>query len=184
MQNDLAITEQTPDLSKYFKNLIEYKSHKIVHAEPMNQGEYNRFKGFVEHNNENADKQGYLVIYSKDTEDEYISWSPKHVFEAGYNETAQKTEPETENTQAMIQEMLEGGTPEAKIEFYVDWLRELVLDAGGQTEAAKLISKYTAGFSHDRTTIGKFLRGNGNVTSIILTTVILRAALDFYENKT
>jgi len=30
--------------------------------------------------------EGYLVVYSQGTEDEYHSWSPKDVFEAGYTE--------------------------------------------------------------------------------------------------
>jgi hypothetical protein len=41
----------------------KYKSHKEVHAKPMNRGDYN-----------------------KDTTDHYESWSPKKQFDEGYTE--------------------------------------------------------------------------------------------------
>ncbi|WP_038224763.1 hypothetical protein [Vibrio sp. ER1A] len=75
--------------------LKKYRSHKVVHAEPMAYDDY------VAHFNDNyhrlgpamkdiepmdPDNKGYLVIYSKGTSDEYHSWSPKDVFDKGYHE--------------------------------------------------------------------------------------------------
>lgn len=53
---------------------------KMVEAEPMNLGEYNKFKGWTIPENENPLTEGYKVKYS----DDYISWSPKNVFEESY----------------------------------------------------------------------------------------------------
>lgn len=68
------------------KELKLYQCHKKVHATPMSLGDYNNFKGWTIPENENPDDSGYLVVYSKDTDDEYVSWSPKHVFDDGYSE--------------------------------------------------------------------------------------------------
>lgn len=57
-----------------------YKCHKIVQAEPMNLGDYNKFKGWQIPADEDPLKEGYLVKYS----DDYISWSPKEAFDEGY----------------------------------------------------------------------------------------------------
>ena len=66
----------------------EYISVKRVFAEPMTLGEFHEIKcNFKKHSdgpiegNERAD--GYHVMYGKDTEDEYHSWCPKHIFEDG-----------------------------------------------------------------------------------------------------
>lgn len=58
----------------------KYLGVKIIHAEPMTRGEYNKFKGWTIPENENPDDEGYLVKYS----DSYISWSPKEAFEEAY----------------------------------------------------------------------------------------------------
>ncbi len=63
-----------------------YQCHKQVHARPMSRGDYNVFRGWTIPSNEEPDDAGYLVIYSKDSPDEHISWSPKQVFDAGYTE--------------------------------------------------------------------------------------------------
>jgi len=63
-----------------------YRSHKQVHAEPMALGDYNDYKGWKIPADENPDDEGYLVIYSRGTEDHYESWSPKHIFDDGYTE--------------------------------------------------------------------------------------------------
>ena len=57
-----------------------YKCHKIVEAEPMNLGDYNKFKGWNIPKDENPLREGSKVKYS----DEYISWSPKEAFDEGY----------------------------------------------------------------------------------------------------
>lgn len=58
----------------------KYIGVKIIHAEPMTRGDYNKFKGWTIPENENPADEGYLVKYS----DDYISWSPKDVFEKAY----------------------------------------------------------------------------------------------------
>ena len=46
----------------------------------MNLGEYNNMRGWSIPDDEDPNLDGYLVKYS----DEYISWSPKEVFERAY----------------------------------------------------------------------------------------------------
>ena len=65
----------------------KYQCIKQVHAEPMT---YGAFKTSVR-NVRDVGKMdpmanGYHVIYSKGTADEYHSWSPKAAFEEGYIE--------------------------------------------------------------------------------------------------
>ena len=59
-----------------------YIGVKEVKAEPLNLGDYNKFKGWDIPTNEDPLREGYKVIYS----DDYISWSPKEVFEESYKE--------------------------------------------------------------------------------------------------
>lgn len=63
-------------------NLKKYIGCKLVSGYPMNLGEYNKYRGWDIPNNENPDREGYLVIYS----DGYQSWSPKEQFEGAYLE--------------------------------------------------------------------------------------------------
>lgn len=63
-----------------------YKSHKMVHGEPMNRGDYNKYKGWTIPEDENPLDEGYFVIYNKDTDLHYESWSPKKQFEDGHTE--------------------------------------------------------------------------------------------------
>lgn len=65
--------------------LKEYISHKRVHARPMLRGDYNEYRGWDLPENENPMDEGYLVVYSKGTEDHYESWSPQKQFEDGYS---------------------------------------------------------------------------------------------------
>lgn len=54
-----------------------YIGVKLVEAEQMTLGAYNEFKGWAIPENEDPNREGYLVKYSED----YISWCPKEVFE-------------------------------------------------------------------------------------------------------
>lgn len=67
-------------------DLKHYKCVKDVHAKPMTRGEYNAYRGWAVPAGELASDPGYLVIYNKDTPSHYESWSPKHIFDAGYIE--------------------------------------------------------------------------------------------------
>lgn len=60
----------------------KYIGTKLVEAKEMNLGDYNNYKGWTIPENENPLEEGYLVKYS----DDYISWSPKEVFENSYLE--------------------------------------------------------------------------------------------------
>lgn len=66
-----------------------YKCHKIVHATPMQREEFSLLKYGVyipAEESDNAEDEGYCVVYAKGTSHEYMSWTPKHVFEAGYRD--------------------------------------------------------------------------------------------------
>lgn len=67
-----------------------YLCHKEVKAKPMSRGEYLNMRGWQVPHNENPRDEGYLVMYVESPKnhedyDNYISWSPKDVFEKGYN---------------------------------------------------------------------------------------------------
>lgn len=48
----------------------------------MNLGAYNKFRGWTIPEDEDHSKEGYLVSYDNGS---YTTWSPKGVFEEGYN---------------------------------------------------------------------------------------------------
>lgn len=60
----------------------KYIGTKLIEAEPMNLGDYNKYRGWTIPENENPEREGYLVKY----EDGYESWSPKEIFEKAYND--------------------------------------------------------------------------------------------------
>ena len=60
----------------------KYLGVKLIEAEPMTRGDYNKFKGWKIPENENPNDEGYIVKYS----DDYISWSPREAFEEAYRE--------------------------------------------------------------------------------------------------
>ncbi len=62
------------------KMLENYIGVKRIEAEPMQLGAYNIYKGWKIPDDEDPEKEGYLVKYS----DTYESWSPKDVFEDAY----------------------------------------------------------------------------------------------------
>lgn len=57
-----------------------YLGTKRLEATPMTLGAYNEKRGWTIPENEDPNREGYLVQYS----DDYISWSPKEVFEESY----------------------------------------------------------------------------------------------------
>ena len=61
----------------------EYIGTKIIEAEPMNLGDYNKYRGWTIPEDEDPEREGYLVKYP----DDYVSWSPKEVFEEAYVKT-------------------------------------------------------------------------------------------------
>ena len=61
----------------------EYIGTKIIKAEPMNLGDYNNYRGWTIPEDEDPDREGYLVKYP----DDYVSWSPKEIFEESYVRT-------------------------------------------------------------------------------------------------
>lgn len=70
------------------ETLVQYQSHKTVHAVPMTRGQYYRqTAGFVP---ENVDisEAGYLVVYRKGGTNENSSWVAKNSFEEGYDQVA------------------------------------------------------------------------------------------------
>ena len=59
-----------------------YIGVKIVKAEPMTKGEFEKMRGAVSSMLEDDTTPGYMVKYP----DGYLSWSPKSVFEKAYRE--------------------------------------------------------------------------------------------------
>ena len=57
-----------------------YIGTKVIHAKPMNRGDYNKYRGWTIPENENPADEGYLIKYP----DGYESWSPKSVFDGAY----------------------------------------------------------------------------------------------------
>lgn len=62
--------------------LAKYIGSKVIKAKPMTRGEYNEYRGWKIPENENPQDEGYLVVYVDS--DDYVSWSPKDVFERAY----------------------------------------------------------------------------------------------------
>ena len=66
----------------------KYKCHKEVHAQPMTRGDYTtyrqRFHSYTDSGGGSPQEDGYHVVYSRGTDDEYESWSPKKQFDEGY----------------------------------------------------------------------------------------------------
>jgi len=61
-----------------------YIGTKKIDAQPMDLGEYNKYRGWTMPEDEDPEKKGYLVVYP----DGYESWSPNEVFEEAYREVA------------------------------------------------------------------------------------------------
>ena len=61
----------------------EYIGTKIVKAEPMKLGDYNYYRGWTIPEDEDPEREGYLIKYLND----YVSWSPKEIFEEAYVRT-------------------------------------------------------------------------------------------------
>lgn len=62
-------------------NFEKYIGTKRIEAVPMNRGDYNKYRGWTIHADENPDDEGYMVKY----DDNYVSWSPKRQFEEAYS---------------------------------------------------------------------------------------------------
>ena len=67
----------------------KYIGTKEIKAIPMSRLEYNKLRGWTVPAEENPNDEGYLVEYADSKKnhpnfDGYISWSPKNVFEATY----------------------------------------------------------------------------------------------------
>jgi len=60
----------------------KYIGTKMINAEPMTRGEYNKYRGWTIPVDEDPEDEGYLVTYT----DGYRSWSPKAVFEDAYRD--------------------------------------------------------------------------------------------------
>ena len=67
--------------------MLSFIGVKIIKAKSMNLGDYNKMKGWAIPEDENPSDEGYVVYYS----DDYVSWSPKEVFEEAYRTTSGMT---------------------------------------------------------------------------------------------
>ena len=107
-----------------------YSCHKIVQAEPMTLGFFestrNRKMYADKDTKYDATAEGYLVKY----EDDYESWSPKAVFEAGYRciETA-KDRVQIELTDLQIKlESLQAFVNSDKFNELGEYMQKLLLE--------------------------------------------------------
>lgn len=66
----------------------KYIGCKLVEAEPMTRGYYNKYRGWEIPENEDPMDPGYLVKYP----DGYVSWSPKKIFDSAYTKVDDNTE--------------------------------------------------------------------------------------------
>lgn len=64
------------------KAIKTFVGTKVIRATPMTLDHYNHHRGWDMPEGEDPDTLGYLVQYP----DDYISWSPKEIFEASYRE--------------------------------------------------------------------------------------------------
>lgn len=102
LKNDLSLLAKAMPLSGNIAFMGKtYIGTKVVHAEPMTRGEYNKVRGWEVPANENPNDLGYLVQYADGQETNvpgytgYVSWSPRDVFERSYREVGQSQKEET-----------------------------------------------------------------------------------------
>jgi len=73
----------------------QYIGTKVINAKPMTKGAYNFLRGWKQPDNEHSVEKGYLVEYLDSGKpchpdfDNYISWSPKNVFEEAYKQSGE-----------------------------------------------------------------------------------------------
>lgn len=65
----------------------KYVGTKMIEAEQMNRGAYNKYRGWQIPPDEDPEDEGYLVKYP----DGYESWSPRKQFEEAYRECENMT---------------------------------------------------------------------------------------------
>ncbi len=72
-------------------NWTTYQSNKIVKSIPMTRELYNRYRDFPQVEGENPNDEGYLIEYTDGGKpnhphhENYISWSPKDVFDRNHS---------------------------------------------------------------------------------------------------
>lgn len=76
----------------------KYIGAKLIEAEEMNLGSYNKFRGWDIPEDEDPKTRGYRVVYP----DGYVSWSPADVFEVAYMEISPENKITQENVDRMI----------------------------------------------------------------------------------
>ena len=82
MSEQVNISDLIKNKSMSLIKIEKFACHKIVSAMPMSRGVYNSVRGWEIP--ENPSDDGYLVVYNIGSDDEYVSWSPKHIFDDGY----------------------------------------------------------------------------------------------------
>lgn len=77
----------------------DYIGVKHIKARPMTLGDYNNYRGFILPGEDGLDADGYLVEYTDGGDsnhidhENYISWSPKDVFDKAYHEIHNHADP-------------------------------------------------------------------------------------------
>ena len=118
-----------------------YTGTKIVNAEIMTRGEYNRFRGWELPANEDGSDIGYLVEYTDGGKANtsayagYVSWSPADVFERAYRPVPQP------HQQRVIEEKAELDKKCEALRDFLDTDRSMGIDP---VERARLARQLTA----------------------------------------
>ena len=94
-ERNIPYYEEVPNPTHDDSNIMQqYLGVKHINAKPMNRGDYNTLRGWMLPGDENPDDEGFLVEYLNspttgmpDGFTNYISWSPKEVFEDSYRPT-------------------------------------------------------------------------------------------------
>jgi len=96
-----------------------YVGTKVLLAVAMTLGAYNEKRGWTIPENEYPNTEGYFVQYS----DDYVSWSPKEVFEESYIElklsNIEKTS-ELPHQQRVIEEAKELADKAEKLSYFIE----------------------------------------------------------------
>lgn len=85
MPNEVNISDLIKNKQMKAAKMPKFKCHKEVHALPMTRGVYNKVRGWAIPLDEDPTDEGFLVVYNRGTSQEYVSWSPKAIFEGGYS---------------------------------------------------------------------------------------------------
>lgn len=123
-----------------------YIGTKEIKAMPMSRGDYNALRGWIIPEDENPEDEGFLVEYldspNKNHPDyeNYISWSPKDVFERSYK-------PCNSFTDRLVIEYEELNKKIKKLTDFLD--KEAIIDKIGDYQYSLLVVQQSVMISYE-----------------------------------